>query len=54
METLGAGALPGGNPFERLFRDSKVFEIYEGTSQIHQLIISRRLMGSWSFEKGLE
>lgn len=54
METLGAGALPGGNPFERLFRDSKVFEIYEGTTEIHELIISRRLMGSWSFEKGLE
>jgi alkylation response protein AidB-like acyl-CoA dehydrogenase len=54
MQTLGAGALPAGNPFERLFRDSKVFEIYEGTSEIHQLIISRRLMGSWSFEKGLE
>jgi alkylation response protein AidB-like acyl-CoA dehydrogenase len=54
METLGAGALPAGNPFERLFRDSKVFEIYEGTSEIHQLIISRRLLGSWGFEKGLE
>jgi butyryl-CoA dehydrogenase len=54
VQTLGAGALPDGNAFERLFRDSKVFEIYEGTSEIHQLIISRRLMGSWSFEKGLE
>jgi len=54
MELLGAGALPEGTPFERLFRDSKVFEIYEGTSEIHQLIISRRLMGSWSFEKGLD
>lgn len=54
METIGAGAIPAPNPFERFFRDSKVFEIYEGTSQIHQLIISRRLMGSWSFEKGLD
>jgi len=54
MEVMGAGALPAGNPFERLLRDSKVFEIYEGTSEIHQLIISRRLLGSWSFEKGME
>jgi hypothetical protein len=54
METIGAEALPAGNPFERLLRDSKVFEIYEGTSQIHQLIISRRMMGSWSFEKNLD
>jgi len=54
MELLGAVALPAKNPFERLFRDSKVFEIYEGTSEIHQLIIARRLMGGWGFEKGLE
>jgi alkylation response protein AidB-like acyl-CoA dehydrogenase len=51
---LGAGVISGSNLIERFFRDSKVFEIYEGTSEIHQLIISRRLMGSWSFEKGLD
>jgi len=30
-------------PVERLFRDAKVTEIYEGTSEIHRLIISREL-----------
>ena len=30
-------------PVERLFRDAKVTEIYEGTSEIHKLIISREL-----------
>ena len=30
-------------PVERLFRDAKVTEIYEGTSEIHRMIISREL-----------
>ena len=28
-------------PVERLYRDAKVTEIYEGTSEIQQLVISR-------------
>ncbi|MGM0578189.1 MAG: acyl-CoA dehydrogenase family protein [Myxococcota bacterium] len=31
-------------PVEKLMRDAKVFQIYEGTSQIQRLIISRHLM----------
>lgn len=30
-------------PVERLFRDAKVTELYEGTSEIHRLIIAREL-----------
>ena len=30
-------------PVERLFRDAKVTEIYEGTSEIHRLIIAKEL-----------
>ncbi|MDP2469673.1 MAG: acyl-CoA dehydrogenase family protein [Candidatus Palauibacterales bacterium] len=30
-------------PVERLFRDAKVTEIYEGTSEIHRMIIAREL-----------
>ena len=30
-------------PVEKLYRDSKIFQIYEGTSQIQRLIISREL-----------
>jgi acyl-CoA dehydrogenase len=30
-------------PVEKLLRDSKIFQIYEGTSQIQRLIISREL-----------
>lgn len=42
----------GGNgynkeyPVEKLMRDAKIFQIYEGTSQIQRLIISRALLGA--------
>ncbi|MFZ4739331.1 MAG: acyl-CoA dehydrogenase family protein [Bradymonadia bacterium] len=41
----------GGNgfnceyPVEKLLRDSKIFQIYEGTSQIQRVIIARELLG---------
>ena len=31
-------------PVERFFRDAKVTEIYEGTSEIQRLVISRNLL----------
>ena len=37
-------------PVERLFRDAKVTEIYEGTSEIHRLITARQLYR----ERGVE
>jgi acyl-CoA dehydrogenase len=41
----------GGNgfnkeyPVEKLMRDAKIFQIYEGTSQIQRVIITRELFG---------
>lgn len=32
-------------PVERYFRDAKITEIYEGTSEIQRLVISRQLLG---------
>ena len=32
------------SPIERFFRDAKVTEIYEGTSQIQRLIIARHIL----------
>jgi alkylation response protein AidB-like acyl-CoA dehydrogenase len=31
-------------PVEKLFRDAKITEIYEGTSEIQRLVISRHLL----------
>lgn len=42
----------GGNgynkeyPVEKLMRDAKIFQIYEGTSQIQRLIIARSILGA--------
>jgi alkylation response protein AidB-like acyl-CoA dehydrogenase len=32
-------------PLERYFRDAKITEIYEGTSEIQRLVISRSELG---------
>ena len=52
MNADKAVQLHGGNGYtrdycaERLYRDAKVIEIYEGTSEIQRSIISRRLLGA--------
>lgn len=40
----GAGYMKG-TPVERFYRDARLFRIYEGTSQIQQLIIARNVLG---------
>jgi len=32
-------------PVEKLFRDAKLLQIYEGTSQIQRIVIARHLLG---------
>ncbi len=32
-------------PLERMYRDAKITEIYEGTSEIHKVVISRAVLG---------
>lgn len=32
-------------PLERMYRDAKIAEIYEGTSEIHKVVISRAVLG---------
>jgi butyryl-CoA dehydrogenase len=32
-------------PIERYYRDAKILEIYEGTSEVQKLVIARALLG---------
>jgi alkylation response protein AidB-like acyl-CoA dehydrogenase len=43
VQTFGGYGYAREYPVERLFRDAKVTEIYEGTSEIHRVIIAREL-----------
>jgi len=46
VQTLGGYGYSAEFPAERLYRDAKITEIYEGTSQIQRLVIARHLMGA--------
>jgi len=43
IQILGGYGYVRGYPVERLFRDAKVTEIYEGTSEIQRIVIAREL-----------
>ena len=46
VQTLGGYGYSAEFPAERLYRDAKITEIYEGTSQIQRLVIARQLLGA--------
>lgn len=43
VQIFGGNGFNNEYPVEKLMRDAKIFQIYEGTSQIQRLIISRGL-----------
>lgn len=45
IEVLGAAGLSTARPLEKLFRDARIFDIYEGTGEIQRLIIARHILG---------
>jgi alkylation response protein AidB-like acyl-CoA dehydrogenase len=44
LQIHGAAGYSTEFPLERLFRDVRVYQIWEGTSQIQRLVISRQLL----------
>ena len=44
VQVLGGRGYMKGHPVERHYRDARVTEIYEGTSEIQRLVISRAIM----------
>ena len=45
MQILGGAGYVTDNPVERWHRDSKIYDIFEGTEQIQRLVIARALSG---------
>jgi alkylation response protein AidB-like acyl-CoA dehydrogenase len=45
VQTLGGYGYSAEFPAERLYRDAKITELYEGTSQIQRLVIGRKVLG---------
>ena len=41
VQVFGGAGYNNDYPVEKLMRDAKIFQIYEGTSQIQRLIISQ-------------
>ena len=46
IQILGGYGYTKEFPVERYYRDAKITEIYEGTSEIQRLVIARALLGS--------
>jgi alkylation response protein AidB-like acyl-CoA dehydrogenase len=45
IQLLGGYGYTKGFPVERMLRDAKVTQIYEGTNQVQRVVISKRLLG---------
>ena len=47
VQVLGGYGYSTEYPVERMMRDAKITQIYEGTQQIQRLVIARALVGKW-------
>ncbi len=47
VQILGGFGYSTEYPMERMMRDAKITQIYEGTQQIQRLVIARTLVGKW-------
>ncbi len=51
VQLLGGLGVMRGNPVEQLYREVRSLRIYEGASEVQQLIIGRDLLRAWNEEK---
>ncbi len=54
VQTLGGQGYMKDHPVERYYRDARVTEIYEGTSEMQRLILSRSIMRELAAPGGIE
>jgi len=52
VQILGGQGYMKDHPVERYYRDARVTEIYEGTSEIQRLVISRGILKEWTESPG--
>ncbi|CEG36017.1 medium-chain specific acyl-mitochondrial-like [Plasmopara halstedii] len=50
VQIFGGAGFNTEYPVEKLFRDAKIYQIYEGTSQIQRMIIAKELMSRQTME----
>lgn len=48
VQLLGGYGYSTDYPVERMMRDAKITQIYEGTQQIQRIVIARSMVGKWS------
>jgi alkylation response protein AidB-like acyl-CoA dehydrogenase len=48
VQLLGGFGYSTEYPVERMMRDAKITQIYEGTQQIQRIVIARGMVGKWS------
>ncbi|XP_047223409.1 medium-chain specific acyl-CoA dehydrogenase, mitochondrial-like [Girardinichthys multiradiatus] len=47
VQVFGGNGFNSEYPVEKLMRDAKIYQIYEGTAQIQRLIIAREHLGKF-------
>ena len=48
VQVLGGFGYSTEYPVERMMRDAKITQIYEGTQQIQRVVIARKMVGKWT------
>ncbi|MBI3090753.1 MAG: acyl-CoA dehydrogenase family protein [Candidatus Tectomicrobia bacterium] len=54
VQVFGVAGTSAEHPVERMLRDAKVLQIYEGTNQIQRLVIARQLLEQQRAQAGAE
>jgi alkylation response protein AidB-like acyl-CoA dehydrogenase len=52
VQLLGGYGYSTEYPVERMMRDAKITQIYEGTQQIQRIVIARAMVGKWTAPTG--
>ena len=43
LQVFGGYGYCAGYPIERIYRDLRIFTIFDGTSEVHKMIISKKM-----------